>query len=165
MAFPRIHVVGRKNAGKTTLIVDLVGELCRRGLRVGTIKHTSHHHDPDVPGKDSWRHRQAGAAPVAILSRDVTAVFLASTPDVDEYERLAQFYAQCDLVLVEGGQAADALKIEVWRAEVVDAPLASTRADIAAVVTDDAIAVKAPRWPRSDLRRLADLVLELARRG
>jgi molybdopterin-guanine dinucleotide biosynthesis protein B len=158
----RIHIIGRKNAGKTTLVVDLVAELSRRGLRVGTIKHTSHRHDPDVPGKDSWRHRQAGAAPVAILSREVTALFLPSEPEVDEYERLTRFYEGCDLVLVEGGQTAAATKIEVWRAGLGEPPLAPARGDVAAVVSDDAVAVEVPRWPRADVPRLADRVLALA---
>ncbi|MDC0936360.1 molybdopterin-guanine dinucleotide biosynthesis protein MobB, partial [Pirellulales bacterium] len=67
---PRVHIVGRKNHGKTTLIVELIGELRGRGLRVAAIKHTSHAHDLDTPGKDSHRHGEAGAAVVGILSRN-----------------------------------------------------------------------------------------------
>lgn len=155
----RIHIVGRKNAGKTTLIVELVGELCRRGLSVGTVKHTSHRHELDVPGKDSWRHRQAGAAPVAVLSRGVTAVFMPGTSDTAAYESIAPFYADCDVVLVEGWQAAQAIKLEVWRADLEEAPLACWRRDIAAVITDDRVEVSVPVWPRADVSRLADLVL------
>ncbi|MCA9266810.1 MAG: molybdopterin-guanine dinucleotide biosynthesis protein B, partial [Planctomycetales bacterium] len=67
----RLHLIGRKNHGKTRLIVDLVEELTSRGLRVGTIKHTHHRHELDTPGKDSYQHRTAGAAVVGILSRSM----------------------------------------------------------------------------------------------
>ena len=62
----RLHVLGRKNHGKTTLVAELVAELTRRGWRIGTIKHTHHHHELDTPGKDSWMHRQAGAREVLV---------------------------------------------------------------------------------------------------
>ena len=64
----RIHIIGRKNHGKTQLVVELVEEFSLRGLRVGTIKHTHHDHELDTPGKDSHRHRSAGAAVVVIDS-------------------------------------------------------------------------------------------------
>ena len=57
----RIHIIGRKNSGKTTLVVELVQQLSAMGKRVATIKHTHHRHELDVPGKDSYRHREAGA--------------------------------------------------------------------------------------------------------
>ena len=71
----RIHIVGRKNSGKTTLVADLVAHLTANGHRVGTIKHTHHQHELDTPGKDSHRHREAGAAVVGILCPGMTAVF------------------------------------------------------------------------------------------
>jgi len=73
----RVHFIGRQNHGKTTLIVDLVAALATRGLRVGTIKHTGHAHAVDVPGKDSDRHRQAGASPAAFVTPRDVAVFSA----------------------------------------------------------------------------------------
>ncbi len=72
----RIHVVGRKNHGKTRLVTALVQHLSGLGLRVGTIKHTHHRHELDTEGKDSWQHRQAGAALVGVLSQQLTAIFL-----------------------------------------------------------------------------------------
>ena len=71
----RIHIVGRRNSGKTTLVCELVAALTKRGYRVATIKHTHHHHELDTPGKDSWHHREAGAAAVGILSPRMTAMF------------------------------------------------------------------------------------------
>ena len=100
----RLHIVGGKNHGKTTLIVELVQELSSRGLSVGTIKHTHHHHELDVPGKDSYRHRMAGACAVGILSPAMSAVFLpvdqAASDEEDRYAALARIFQECRLVLV-----------------------------------------------------------------
>lgn len=112
----RIHIVGRKNHGKTTLVVELVREFCRRGIRVGTIKHSRHVHELDTPGKDSHRHRAAGGQPAAILTGDSVGVFL-SRDGRNEYERLEPLFADCQIVLVEGDIEAGGVKVEVWRAE------------------------------------------------
>jgi molybdopterin-guanine dinucleotide biosynthesis adapter protein len=158
-----IHIVGRKNHGKTTLVVDLVQEFCRRGIRVGTMKHSQHAHELDTPGKDSHRHRQAGGNPAAILTRDSIGIFLHRKDGDDCYERLAPLFADCELVLVEGDIEAGGVNVEVWR-QAMEAPcLAAERGDIAAVVTDGRPDITVPAWPRSDVGRLADLVLGLAR--
>lgn len=152
----RIHVIGRKNSGKTTLVVDLVRQLTSEGFRVGTIKHTHHRHELDVPGKDSFRHREAGAGVVGILSPGMHAVFWPQTEDSsDRYAKFAVLMRDCDLVLVEGDSTTTAPKIEVWRQEVSEAPLARTDTTIRAVVTDSPVDVQAPVWPRHDVPGLA----------
>jgi molybdopterin-guanine dinucleotide biosynthesis adapter protein len=159
----RLHIIGRKNHGKTTLVVELVREFVLRGLRVGTIKHTHHHHELDIPGKDSYQHRAAGAAPVGILSRSMCAIFMPTDnnnpPEHDPYSILAASFSQCQLVLVEGDSQTTALKIEVWRSELGTPPLAAHDKSIMALVTDDVppIAVEALR--RSNLAGLADWIL------
>jgi molybdopterin-guanine dinucleotide biosynthesis protein MobB len=158
----RIHVIGRKNHGKTQLVVDLVEELTRRGLRVGTIKHTHHRHELDTPGKDSHRHRTAGSAAVGILSPTMNAVFLPAEkmlPGQDRYASFSPLYADCDLVLVEGDTQADAPKIEVWRAEVGSPPMASEDRTILAVITDDPLPGDLPRIARGDVPALATWIL------
>lgn len=160
-----IHIVGRKNHGKTTLVVDLVEEFCRRGIRVGTIKHSRHVHELDTPGKDSHRHRRAGSNPAAILTGDSIGVFLHRNEGDDCYRRLAPLFADCELVLVEGDIEAGGINVEVWRQAIGTPCLASERADIAAVVTDDGLAVAVPVWPRTDVARLADSLLGLALPG
>jgi len=160
----RVHIVGRKNSGKTTLIVDLVQYFTSAGFRVGTIKHTHHRHELDTPGKDSHRHRQAGAQVVGILSQGLSAVFLpvaAQLDRTDRYAALAPSFADCDLVLVEGDSATSVAKIEVWRAATKSEPLAQSDASIRAVVTDDTIEVAAPIWPRADLQVVAGGILRL----
>ncbi len=163
----RVHIVGRKNSGKTTLVEDLIRHFAAQGLRVGTIKHTHHQHELDVPGKDSHRHREAGAAVVGILSPRMTAVFRPHDvgPDTaDRYAAMAPLFADCDLVLVEGHLALPGAKLEVWRAGVDQDPLALEHADIVAVITDDPCPAKVPIVPRHNLNRVATEVLRLASR-
>ena len=158
----RVHVVGRKNAGKTTLMIELIRELTGRGCRVGTIKHTSHNHCIDTRGKDSFRHCEAGASPAALITGNATAVFLPEQHGERTYKELASFYEACHLVLVEGNLETAAPKVEVWRAEASGEPFALTRNDIAAVITDEQINVSVPVWPRACLRTLANNSLALA---
>lgn len=156
----RLHIVGRKNHGKTTLIIELVRELCRRGLRVGTIKHTRHVHELDKPGSDSCRHRLAGAAPAAIVSGDMAAVHLPCD-GADYFRQLAPLFTGCDLVVVEGDLDGGGNKIEVWRQAVGIPCLASERSDIAAVVSDDPAPVDVPVLPRHHLGPLVQFVVDL----
>jgi molybdopterin-guanine dinucleotide biosynthesis protein B len=163
----RIHIVGRKNHGKTQLVVELVEEFTRRGLRVGTIKHTHHRHELDTPGKDSHRHRTSGAAVVGVVSQGMCAVFVPTPPTagvLDRYAAMSPMFDACDIVLVEGDSQTDAPKIEVWRAVQQTAPLAAIDAAILAVVTDDALDLRAPLLRRSDVPRLADWLLARAAR-
>jgi molybdopterin-guanine dinucleotide biosynthesis protein B len=157
----RLHIIGRKNHGKTTLVTDLVRQLKSSGWRVGTIKHTHHQHELDTPGKDSFQHRTAGADMVGILTRSLNAVFWE--PDTprdqgDPYESFAAMFSGCDLVLVEGDVHTDAPKLEVWRAAAGSSPLAAGDASILAVVTDDRPEVPQPLLRRSDVPHLADWI-------
>lgn len=162
---PRIHIVGRKNAGKTTLVCDLVSELSGQGYRVATIKHTHHHHELDTPGKDSHKHRESGAAGVGILSSQMTAAFVPVVRDEDEsvrYERFNVMFNDCDLILVEGDLHSSANKLEVWRSVVGDVPYASSPDhQIEAVISDDDVTVDCEVLPRADLQLLAAYVMKL----
>lgn len=157
----RIHILGRKNSGKTTLMLELIAEFLKRGKKVGTIKHTSHHHPLDTPGKDSARHRETGGSPAAVISGNVAALFLTTRGEDDAYDELAPHYAHCDLVLVEGDLDARCLKIEVWRKEVSEQPYALSRNDILGIVTDDPVETTLPIHPRSDVSALADAITSL----
>lgn len=163
----RIHIIGGKNHGKTTLVEELVREMSQRGLRIGTIKHTHHHHELDVPGKDSHRHRAAGAAVVGILTRAMNAVFwtphshtTGSAPVGEErYEQFTSAFTNCDLVLVEGDTQTTAPKLEVWRATLGTPPLCRQLKHVAAVITDDPLNDAVYTLPRSDIPQLVNEIL------
>ncbi len=163
----RIHVIGGKNHGKTTLITELVQEMIARGLRIGTIKHTHHQHELDSPGKDSHRHREAGAAIVGILSRSMNAAFWPpqsneSFSSESRYEDFEQIYANCDLVLVEGDQQTLSKKVEVWRESLGTPPLAQSDSSIRAIVSHDTFDnLTTPFWPRGDICVIANKLLAL----
>lgn len=158
----RLHVIGRKNHGKTTLVSELTRQLTDRGQRIGTIKHTHHHHELDTPGKDSHQHRVAGAHCAGILSPQLNACFWSESDLVgdDRYAPFEPMFDRCDLVIVEGDTQTSAAKIEVWRACQNDSPLAAADADILALVTDDASELPLPQLPRTPLDQLIAWIAE-----
>jgi len=161
----RVHIVGRKNSGKTTLVCELVREFTSRGIRVATIKHTHHHHELDTPGKDSHLHREAGAAGVGILSPQMTAMFVPSDRELRgerRYEQFESLFADCRLILVEGDLQSTAPRVEVWRSVVSEEPYAAGDPKIAAVISDDiATGLVCSIWSRSNVVNLADQILSL----
>ena len=134
-----VQIVGQPGSGKTTLVTDLVRELTGQGFSVGTIKHSSHVHELDKPGKDSFLHRRAGASPAAMMNRGMVAVYLPAAPDLTPETLLSSFYGNCDLVLIEGWIAGPHPKIEVWRRAVEKPPLFPGLPTVRALVTDDGL--------------------------
>lgn len=138
-----ISVVGRKNAGKTTLAVALASELARRGHRVMTIKHGHHPADVDRTGSDTWRHFNEGHAErVLIASPDLRVLFERTADDYDPIGLARRYMQDADIVLTEGFKAAPLPKIEVFRRVAAGRPLYDPASSVAsrwaAVVTDDA---------------------------
>jgi molybdopterin-guanine dinucleotide biosynthesis protein B len=109
---------GYSGSGKTTLVEQLIVRLKLAGQRVSVVKHAHHNFDIDHEGKDSWRHRQAGAFEVVVASdrrlAKIREYEVQSEPTV--HQLIAELY-ECDWVLVEGFKHSDLLKIEVWRAD------------------------------------------------
>jgi molybdopterin-guanine dinucleotide biosynthesis protein MobB len=137
-----ISIVGRKNAGKTTLAVALASELARRNRRVMTIKHGHHLVDVDRPGSDSWRHFHEGRAErVLIAGPDLRVIFERTPDDYDPIGLARRYLADADIVLVEGFKRAPLPKIEVFRPAVSPRPLyvadSTDASQWAAIVTDD----------------------------
>ncbi len=130
-------IVGWHNSGKTTLLVAVVEELVSRGHRVSTVKHAHHALDVDTPGKDSWRHRNAGATEVMVGSKSRWALMHelrgAAEPDLDT---LIARMSPVDLVLVEGFKTAQHDKIEVYRDGIEEPPIAYTDSRVVAVASD-----------------------------
>jgi molybdopterin-guanine dinucleotide biosynthesis protein MobB len=138
-----ISVIGRKDAGKTTLLVALAAEFGRRKQRVMTIKHGTHTADLDQRGKDTWRHWHEGKVERVLLEAPGERVVFERTRDESDPISLAQRYLDgADIVLVEGFKGAPLPKIEVYRLAAGAAPLfdpaASDSTHWVAIVTDDA---------------------------
>lgn len=163
---PRIHIIGRKNAGKTTLVCELLQQLTSRGLKVASVKHTHHHHELDTPGKDSHRHRESGAAAVGILSPQITALFIpadrAGQSDNDRYEAFESAFRNCQLILVEGDQHTAAPRIEVWREPCGQPPIAADDSAVIALITDSQppATVNCTVLPRHPLDAVLNLILK-----
>ena len=138
-----ISIIGRKNAGKTTLTVALASELARRGHRVMTMKHADHPAQVDQPGVDSWRHFHEGRAErVLLVSPEMRVLFHRAPDEYDPIGLAREYLPGADIVLVEGFKRAPLPKIEVFRRAVAPrADLRSGRAANAdewvAIVTDD----------------------------
>jgi len=141
-----IGFCGWSGAGKTTLIEGVIRALKARGLRVSVLKHAHHRFDIDHEGKDSWRHRKAGAFEVLVASSRRLALMREYEDEVehDVHELIAELAPVADWVLVEGFKHADLLKIEVWREGVGNAPLYPADPYVAAVATDRAEALPVP---------------------
>lgn len=138
-----ISIIGRKNAGKTSLVVALASEYSRRGKRVMTIKHATHPAALDAPGTDTYRHFHEGKAErVLLASPDLRAVIEHSPDDTDPVTLARRYLAEADIVLVEGFKAEPLPKVEVFRTAVATTPLYDAAAPNAhqwiAIVTDDA---------------------------
>lgn len=112
-----VAFAGYSGSGKTTLVECLIGEMRLRGLRVSVAKHAHHAFDIDQPGKDSWRHREAGAFEVVVASnrRLVLQRQFEQTTQLSVHHLLAELYDGVDWVLVEGFKQSDLPKVEVWR--------------------------------------------------
>ena len=111
-------LAGYSGAGKTSLAEKIISALVARGHNVASIKHAHHHFDPDTPGKDSWRHRKAGASQM-LISSALRRVKFTETPDKNEagLPALLEELSPADFVLVEGFKKIDFPKIEIWRQE------------------------------------------------
>jgi molybdopterin-guanine dinucleotide biosynthesis protein B len=115
-----VGIAGYSGAGKTTLMEGLIPALKSRGLRVSVVKHAHHPFDIDHPGKDSWRHRQAGAFEVVVASDRRLALMreFERESGLTAHQLIAELSPQIDWVLVEGFKQSDLLKIEVWRPDL-----------------------------------------------
>lgn len=153
-------ITGWKNSGKTTLVEALVCELSARGYRISTVKHAHHAFDIDVPGKDSYRHREAGAQEVMVASGQRWALMHelrgAEQPNLSE---LIAHMADCDLVLVEGFKSCSHSKIEVLRELGPEGRIADSDKTVCAIATpDSALAGVHKRLDLNDVRAIADFI-------
>ena len=153
-------VTGWKNAGKTGLMERLVTEITARGFSVSTVKHAHHSFDVDHPGRDSYRHREAGAREVLLSSRNRVAL-MQELRDQDEpsLDNLLKRLSPVDLVLIEGYKRDRHPKVEAHRQEPGNPLIAPDDPTIRAVASDTPLELDRPVFDLNDTKAIADFIL------
>jgi molybdopterin-guanine dinucleotide biosynthesis protein B len=149
-----VGFAGFSGSGKTTLVESLIPALKLRGLRVSVVKHAHHKFDIDHPGKDTWRHREAGAFEVVVASDMRLALIreFEQPARLSVHHLIAELYDGVDWVLVEGFKESNLLKVEVWRPEAGKPALYNDDDFIVAIATN-----QPGRLPQATLRPVLDL--------
>lgn len=156
MKTPIISIVGKSDSGKTTLLEGLIGELKRRGYRVGTIKHDAHSFEIDRPETDTWRHAQAGSDHVVISSpQRVASIRRVGREQL--LDELATQMTDVDIVLTEGYRRGNAPKIEVSRQER-SSTLMCRSDELLAVASNQHFDLNVPQYGLDDFADLVDLI-------
>jgi len=154
---PIISIVGKSDAGKTTLLEELIAELERRDYKVAVIKHSNEDVEYDTANKDTWRFSQAGSQVSAISSTHNLAIFKKLEHDIRPEELSCIIGGSCDLILTEGFKQGNYPKIEVHRKEL-GGDLVSSPQQLIAVVTDEPLEIDVPQYTRNDIGDIADLI-------
>ena len=152
---------GWSGSGKTTLIEKLIPRFVKRGLRVSLIKHAHHTFDVDKEGKDSWRHRQAGATEILVTSsRRWVLMHELRGAHEPTFEEQVKHISPCDLLIVEGFKHAPIPKLEVWRAVTGEPLLHPNDPHIVAIATDARIETKLPVLDLNDDAAISEFILK-----
>lgn len=152
-------VIGWKNSGKTSLMERLVADITARGFTVSTVKHVHHDVDLDQPGKDTHRHRVAGAREVVLASKDRYALMVEHRGPEPDLAAVLSRMAPVDLILVEGYKRDAHRKVEVWRRETGHDLIQTTDPLVRAVATDEDLSLPVPVLNLNDTRAVADFIL------
>jgi molybdopterin-guanine dinucleotide biosynthesis protein B len=157
---PILSVVGFSGSGKTTYIERLIPVLVSLGLKVGVIKHHSHDFEMDMPGKDTWRHRKAGAA-VTVISSPARIGMVMEVDHDHSPEELALLMKGVDLILTEGYKRGPFPKIEIFRPEATEnqTPFCLDDPELLAVVTRERLSLPVPVFDFEDLEGVAGLIV------
>jgi molybdopterin-guanine dinucleotide biosynthesis adapter protein len=155
-----LGIAGYSGSGKTTLMERVIPLLAQRGLRVSVVKHAHHALDFDTPGKDSWRHREAGAYQVMVASERRWALLheLRGAPEPQLSELMSRM-TPCDLVLVEGFKREPILKLEVHRAANGKPSLYPDDPHVIALCTDAELATVLPTFRLDDYAGVAAFIM------
>jgi molybdopterin-guanine dinucleotide biosynthesis protein B len=155
---PIISIVGKSDSGKTTFIEKLVPELTRRGYRIATVKHDVHGFEVDREGKDSWRHKQAGAHTVVISSSKKVALIRDVEKDLTLEEIREKLIQDVDLILSEGYKKDVQPKIEIFRKEKHKELLCTKEDNLVGIVSDKKFRVGVSCFFLDDVRGVADFL-------
>jgi molybdopterin-guanine dinucleotide biosynthesis protein B len=157
---PIVSIVGKSDSGKTFLIEQLVSALTSRGYRIATIKHDVHGFEMDREGKDSWRHKQAGASTVIVSS----PTKIAMIKEVEQEESLEwirdTWIRDVDLILTEGYKRADYPKVEVSLFTASDELICAEQSRLVAVVSKHGVSLDVPVFSEEEIPRFVDWVEE-----
>jgi molybdopterin-guanine dinucleotide biosynthesis adapter protein len=156
---PVVAVVGHSGSGKTTFLEKLIPELTRRGLKVGSIKHDVHGFEMDKPGKDSWRHKHAGASTTIISSPYQIGMVMDVEYDHQPDELLSLFNGM-DIILTEGYKQSSIPKLEIFRTETTPEPLCKNDERLLALITDANGDFNAPVFSTTAVKKVADFLIE-----
>lgn len=159
MAVPIVCFVGKSNSGKTTFIERIIPELVRAGYKVATVKHAGHGFDLDTEGKDSWRHKQAGASSVVILSKGSMAMF-ADVSDQMKVEDVRDRFldGSYDLIIAEGWKHEGYPKIVIVREQIGEISISPEA--LLAVVSDKPTDLDVPVFDLNDISGVAALIMK-----
>lgn len=155
---PIVSIVGKSDSGKTTLIEKLLPELTRRGYRIATVKHDTHGFEVDREGKDSWRHKRAGAHTVIISSPQKVALIRDVERDLTLEELRGRLIQDVDLIISEGYKKDVQPKIEIFRKEVHKELLCTLEDHLVAIVSNQSFNIGVPCFNLEDTKGLADFV-------
>ena len=154
-----ITIVGKSDSGKTTLLEKLIAELIQRGYRIGTVKHTHHEFEMDTEGKDSWRHRKAGAHATLVISKDKIA--MVRDDRTSDIEKMQTYLLGMDIILAEGFKRQALPKIEIFRTNSGHKePLCMEDDTLIAFVTDSGYKPDVPVFGLEDIGRISDFIEE-----
>ena len=155
---PILSIVSKKRSGKTTLIEKLIPALQQLGFRVGTVKHDTHGFEIDHEGKDTWRHKKAGARTVAISSPWKVSLIRDVDQEVDLERIVEDYFGDMDIVITEGYKWAQKPQIEVFRSQVHSTPPVypgRSRRPWWRVMSDVPVDLGVPRFDIDDIEGLA----------
>lgn len=155
---PIVSIVGKSGSGKTTLLVKVIEELTRRGYTVGIIKHDAHGFEIDHEGKDSWRHKKAGAATVALSSPEKFAVIKDVEAEWSPERIIASYLTDVDVVVAEGFKKSPFPKIEVLRKANSAKPVCGKDKRLIAFATDSKLKCKVPVIDINDFKSVTNLI-------
>jgi molybdopterin-guanine dinucleotide biosynthesis protein B len=156
---PVISVVGKSGVGKTTVLERVIREIKRRGYRVGTVKHDTHGFDVDQPGKDSWRHAQAGSDAVVISGPRKLALIRRLDGEMP-LDRIVHMMGEVDFVITEGYKQGDKPKIEVTRKERGTELLCQAE-ELIGIMADYPVDMAVPQFALEDAAGVVDLLEKL----
>jgi molybdopterin-guanine dinucleotide biosynthesis adapter protein len=156
---PVVAVIGHSGSGKTTFLEKLIPELTGRGLKVGSIKHDVHGFEMDKPGKDSWRHKQAGTSTTIISSPYQIGMVMDVEYDHQPDELLSLFNGM-DIILTEGYKGSNIPKLEIFRAETTPEPLCKNDEKLMALITDAQIEFNVPVFSTTAVNKVADFLIK-----